>query len=342
MFKKKKEGFANSCSNDDSGIFEYKDENTYKENLDRYRSTLTENERKMFDKNTQKTYKKTFWLCVIYGLIALVILLVGIFSQWGNSVFFTELFAFVITYIIGTIVIISLLTWSIYSFDFPEIKKELNSDANYCPDYWENEYGNTDGLKKDEKYLFGEIEENQFNIKCNINDNTIYTPNDIQDQQDTETKDHKDDNGLTSDVVKSLHSLHNLNTDANLDKSEVLNKLGLNEDEYKKFRKIMARTAGYNLVEDKVEEQDNFQMEKYNDNALMYNYDNTNGDESFYSDSAVNSNNLVPVMCDRVYPKYMAIEDLEWAKQKKIDKLNTFRCAYAKTCNIPWTEAGCN
>ena len=336
MFKKRKEGFANSCSNDDSGIFEYNDESTYKENLDRYRSTLTENERKKFDKNTQKTYKKTFWLCVIYALIALVILLVGIFSQWGNNVFFTELFAFVITYIIGTIIIISLLTWSIYSFDFPEIKKELNSDANYCPDYWENEYGNTDVLKRNDKYLFGEIEENQFNIKCNIDNNTIYTPNDIYDPNQAQTRDHNDDTGLTSYVVKNLRSLHNLNTDETINKSEFLNGIGLNEDEYKKFRKIMARTAGYNLVSDKEEEQDNFQIEKNNENALMF--DNTN----YYSDSAANSDNLVPVMCDRVYPKYMAIEDLEWAKQNKIDKLNTFRCAYAKTCNIPWTEAGCN
>tara|TARA_B100001540_G_C15816779_1_gene648016 strand:+ start:6426 stop:7436 length:1011 start_codon:yes stop_codon:yes gene_type:complete len=336
MFKKRKEGFANSCSNDDSGIFEYNDESTYKENLDRYRSTLTENERKKFDKNTQKTYKKTFWLCVIYALIALVILLVGIFSQWGNNVFFTELFAFVITYIIGTIIIISLLTWSIYSFDFPEIKKELNSDANYCPDYWKNEYGNTDGLKRGEKYLFGEIEENQFNIKCNIDNNTIYTPDDIQHPQQTEIKDHTDDNGLTSSVVRNLRSLHNLNTDETINKSEFLNGIGLNEDEYKKFRKIMARTAGYNLVSDKEGEQDNFQMELNNENALMY--DGT----SHYSNSGANSANLVPVMCDRVYPKYMAIEDLEWAKENKIDKLNTFRCAYAKTCNIPWTEAGCN
>lgn len=334
MFKKKKEGFANSCSNDDSGVFEYNDENTYKENLDRYRSTLTENERKIYDKNTQKTYKKTFWLCVIYALIALVILLIGLFSQWGNNVFFTELFAFVITYIIGTIIIISLLTWSIYSFDFPEIKKELKSDANYCPDYWNNDYGNDDNLKDDnEKYVFGEIEENQFNIRCNINENTIYTPLNIR-AGPSEINQHNT-GGLRSYVVKNLDSIYNLDTDPSKSKNDELAKLGLNEEEYKKFRKIMARTAGYNLVTDEVDASDNFLMEKNNTKALMFDAD------IFYSDSG-NTDHKVPVMCDRVYPKYMAIEDLEWAKEHKTDKLNTFRCAYSKTCDIPWTEAGCN
>ena len=324
MFKKKEEGFANSCSNDDSGVFEYSDESTYKENLDRYRSTLTENERNKFDRNTQRTYKKTFWLCVIYALIALVILLIGIFSQWGNSVFFTELFAFVITYIIGTIIIISLLTWSIYSFDFPEIKKELKSDANYCPDYWDNEYG--EALKEEgEDYLFGEIEENQFNIKCKIDDNTVYRPDAIN--TDSTPRIHTVDGGLTSKVVKELKSINDVDE---TNKQGELDKTGLNEDEYKKFRKIMARTAGYTL-------DDNEFKKKNNDKALFM-----KDGSSYYSAEDANTDNAVPVMCDRVYPKYMAIEDLEWAKDNKIDKLNTFRCAYAKTCNIPWTEAGCN
>ena len=325
MFKKRKEGFANSCSNDDSGIFKYNDESTYKENLDRYRSTLTENERNKFDRNTQRTYKKTFWLCVIYALIALVILLIGIFSQWGNSVFFTELFAFVITYIIGTIIIISLLTWSIYSFDFPEIKKELKSDANYCPDYWDNEYG--ESLKVEgEDYLFGEIEENQFNIKCKIDDNTVYTPENISNGESTQRTSHTVTGGLTSEVVRELKSINGMDDPA---KKVELDKTGLNEDEYKKFREIMARTAGYTL-------DDNEFKKSNNDKALLM-----RNETNYYSDDT-NTENLVPVMCDRVYPKYMAIEDLEWAKENKIDKLNTFRCAYAKTCNIPWTEAGCN
>lgn len=325
MFKKRKEGFANSCSNDDSGIFKYNDESTYKENLDRYRSTLTENERNKFDRNTQRTYKKTFWLCVIYALIALVILLIGIFSQWGNSVFFTELFAFVITYIIGTIIIISLLTWSIYSFDFPEIKKELKSDANYCPDYWDNEYG--ESLKVEgEDYLFGEIEENQFNIKCKIDDNTVYTPENISNGESTQRTSHTVTGGLTSEVVRELKSINGMDDPA---KKVELDKTGLNEDEYKKFREIMARTAGYTL-------DDNEFKKSNNDKALLM-----RNETNYYSDDT-NTDNAVPVMCDRVYPKYMAIEDLEWAKENKIDKLNTFRCAYAKTCNIPWTEAGCN
>ena len=297
-----REGFANSCSNDDSGIFEYIKDNTYKENLDRYRSTLTERERSKFDNNRQKTYKKTFWICVIYAVIALSILLIGIFSQWGNNVFFNELFPFVITYIIGTIVIISLLTWSIYSFDFPEIKKKLNSDANYCPDYWDNIYN------EPEKGKYGSQDEHlQFNVKCKIDTNTIYKPSDL-DVSDLDTD--------GEDRVYKLKKENNKNN------------TNLSDDEYKKFRKIMAKTSGYKLENDKDlvpnEEDFAYATDKYSSTG------STGGVEE------------VPFFCNNVFPKYMAIEDLKWAEENKSDKLNTFRCAYSKLCKIPWTEAGCN
>ena len=49
----------------------------------------------------------------------------------------------------------------------------------------------------------------------------------------------------------------------------------------------------------------------------------------------------IPLKCDTVYPLYLAKKDFDYAKTNKINNYNKFRCAYSKTCGIPWTEAGC-
>ena len=114
----------------------YSDDNTFDENIAIYRSRLTENDRKIFDYNRASKYWLTFAVCCIYGLIALIILLVGSFTSWGSKIFFNDLYVFIITYIIGTIIIIIFLTYKVYNFDFPSTEKNLDNNQQYCPDYW--------------------------------------------------------------------------------------------------------------------------------------------------------------------------------------------------------------
>jgi hypothetical protein len=53
-----------------------------------------------------------------------------------------------------------------------------------------------------------------------------------------------------------------------------------------------------------------------------------------------NTNNL-PLVCDRVYPLYLATKDIELSKNNsKLDQ-NTLRCAYSKICGVPWTDLNC-
>jgi len=53
-----------------------------------------------------------------------------------------------------------------------------------------------------------------------------------------------------------------------------------------------------------------------------------------------NYNNL-PLVCDRVYPLYLATKDIELSKDNsKLDE-NTLRCAYSKICGVPWSDLNC-
>ena len=63
-----------------------------------------------------------------------------------------------------------------------------------------------------------------------------------------------------------------------------------------------------------------------------------------YNDSGANADAItqnfnsstVPLTCSAVYPSLLA------SKEPKYEYNNTLRCAYAKVCNIPWSDMNCN
>ena len=58
--------------------------------------------------------------------------------------------------------------------------------------------------------------------------------------------------------------------------------------------------------------------------------------------SITTSHTNIPVVCDRVYPLYLATKDIELSKNNnKLDQ-NVLRCAYSKICGVPWTDINCD
>ncbi len=59
------------------------------------------------------------------------------------------------------------------------------------------------------------------------------------------------------------------------------------------------------------------------------------------TNASMNDANNLPLVCDRVYPLYLATKDVELSKNNsKLDQ-NTLRCAYSKICGVPWTDLNC-
>ena len=50
-----------------------------------------------------------------------------------------------------------------------------------------------------------------------------------------------------------------------------------------------------------------------------------------------------PLICNRLYPSYMAVIDrkLHENSKGKYDN-NVMRCAYSKLCKVPWSEMNCD
>jgi hypothetical protein len=321
------EKFGGDCDSTPKD-FTYKNELSFDENMQLYRSFLSDFEKKNFDDDRQRKYWLTFGTCIIYGLIAVILLLFGSFTTYGNYLLFNELYIFIMTYIIGTIIIISILIYKVYSFDFPDVTKKIGSESLYCPDYWDSTIINVintgrhnnkeGGINK--RYFGSDNPNSDFNLECSIKENSgIYNSNSLYN--DSQLRNYYNYKMSASDNGKLFVELEEGNSGNT--------GLSLTNGDYEEFRKIAATLSGYSY------DKKNKLLKKNNDNAFK-----DPATSKYYDESS--TSNKIPLICDRVYPLYMAKKDFEYSKAKGLTNYNKFRCAYSKACGIPWTEVGCS
>ena len=63
-------------------------------------------------------------------------------------------------------------------------------------------------------------------------------------------------------------------------------------------------------------------------------------DESDY-ENILSTNIIVPLICSRIYPLFMAHEDVKYANVHRNYSTTKFRCAFSKLTGIPWSQIGC-
>lgn len=90
---------------------------------------------KEFEVNKSRMFKGTIAVSVVYGVIALLFVVLMFASERVKQVLGLDLFAFSITFIAGMLVIITMLVIQIVSFK--KDKPSLPMDLYQCPDYWE-------------------------------------------------------------------------------------------------------------------------------------------------------------------------------------------------------------
>ena len=90
---------------------------------------------KTYNIKKAQLFKATIAVCAIYGTIALVILLLTLFSFRGSQIFTEEIRPFTLTFIGGMIFVIALLILQILSFK-PKAFTVSVYDKDVCPDFW--------------------------------------------------------------------------------------------------------------------------------------------------------------------------------------------------------------
>ena len=97
-------------------------------------------ELKLFEQEKMDLYKGTFVVCIVYGLSAVLLLVLILFTDGGKEFIYDKFAPAVITYILGSLIIILYLLNSIYTIRPRRIGNDMDSDNSImCPDFWKLE-----------------------------------------------------------------------------------------------------------------------------------------------------------------------------------------------------------
>lgn len=292
---------------------------------------FTEEEMAAYTAQRYKLYSGTIAVCVIYAVIAFILILLAYFTVWGREFLLNTILPFVVTFIIGTIIIIIILAKWVSDYKPTKIDNRIGYDNDICPDYWKlvvsdpTEYKDADGVN----YLSSNVNPNLFKYKC-VMDPNIIDKNEIKAADDAK-----------ADADKINYKL--VNTDniiANLNDTNVIKNTGLTSTtlapKYDDFKKYAAYMSGYELGP--TGKFLSVAKEPITTETII-----TNGvatTPTITTEFGLDSSKISPITCDKVYPLYLAAMDNTNSQLNPNEPKNRFRSAYSKACGVPWTEAG--
>lgn len=350
---------------------------------------LTEYDLAVFKIKQEKVFWGTIAICVVYAIVALILFLASYLSEKVRYILLNRFLPFTIVYIVGTIIIVSYLTYQVYYFKPIRIDKNNNFDQLSCPDYWKLERVNINNNKD----LFDDnTNPNLFSYRC-VMDTKLFNKAKLA-TEDGNDKLKLANANLVDDKVGASANYDDLNK---LDKYLYKNLINTNHTNNNIYYKNIASTNApvADLMKHSLIMNNYSKIDTKDDNRLLFEYKidannisdaekiginhikqdtnigNGNLDEfepqtkkyleinisankkqidsmnsgTGLTDTTITANktgyNNLPLVCDRVYPLYLATKDIELSKDNsKLDE-NTLRCAYSKICGVPWSDLNC-
>lgn len=195
-----------------------KDEKCNLDNLNEYDIKI--NKLKVTD-----MYNGTYLVCIVYGIFSVAILLGSYFNDSVRDIFFNQFIIFTVIFIIGSIVIISVLIYYLNNY-VPKKTKHVNLYDTYsCPDYWNMVMLDDNNVYKN---FDSNISPNYFKYKCVINPNIF----DRYDNYDNPSVNNKQVNyNLTNNLLNTTNLDENIKGDYYNDthKDKIKNNMEINK-----------------------------------------------------------------------------------------------------------------
>lgn len=283
----------------------------------------TQKELDAFAKEKMDIYKGTFIVCLVYGIVAIALLLLGFFTSWGREYIFDKMLPATTTFVFGALFIIIYLSMSIYDMKPKRIRNKIDKDNGViCPDYWtlkkideaekikyiNNNY-NSDGTKILKNII--NVKDNVLKYKCEYvgDKNDMFKDNRLQPAIPYTYKGYKTNINITKENNDYFLIGKKDNSSYNNPSQELIN--------YAKF------SGKYNGTPDNFnyEAGSNLYLKKENDENITLGTDKPT--------------TIKPLICNMVMPQVLELLDRDTTEKNK------YRCEYAKACNVPWTEIGC-
>ena len=260
-------------------------------------------ELELFKKEKLDLYKGTWTICFVYGISAFILLTIVLFTDTGREYIYDKYLPAVLTYVIGAIIIIIYLVYSIFNIKPRKLSKVAKKQIN-CPDYWKYEKVNEEEKeeiidKADTEHKSNISTYNLIDYRC-VADVNVFGP--VEKQIESKKEIYDD-------------SFYETNEKEN-DKNFVTKNIGdTNDASLKKYAKV---TGVYN----------DSHLASFHTDSNLSPYSIVNEEEtttSIYSSH--------PIKCNEVYPKFLSyLEDKD---------SNDLKCKYAKECKISWSDIDC-
>lgn len=299
---------------------------------------LNEKELQLFEQEKVELYKGTFVVCITYGLSALLLLIAVLFTTWGKEYIYDRFAPAVITYIIGSIIIILYLLSSIYTIKPRRIGQEVDTSI-LCPDFWK-------------------LEQVPSDIKAEIISNNKFSDQNIIPEINTVKSQNiqyrcVSDNNVYGNVSDNLEMKKFLSTNNNYEagfntKDKALqyasaNKVSILPPQY--IVNIPTKNSDTNIYKD-LQKYAKFSGAYSANNSNLFDITNSNvlrvGDSQYIGpDSNIrailnNYESKTPLICNVVYPQVLGILD------NRTQEGNGISCEYAKQCGVSWSSLNCN
>lgn len=307
------------------------------EKLKRQNPSLTMEEYNKYNSNKTNYYKGTIAVCVTYSVFALILLLLSIFSEKAKEVIGDTIMPFTITFVIGTIIIVVLLTIQITTFK-PYIPDVKLYDRDVCPNHW-----NLEETPKALLDTFSPDIKNLMRYRCvppksPSGDYQIYP---LNSYTNTTTNTLNTYSSSTNYTRPNIYN-HNVVYGTGINNSDI--RYGVNL-EYEATDKTN-NPAKYNLTKgvsgtggDNVKYLDKMYR---NNSTQNINFANSAGSIMNITSPKIGETNISPssdnnniMMCDEIYPNYISAQDYKDFPSTP----NKYRCLWSQQCGIPWTTA---
>lgn len=295
-----------------------------------------EKELKLFEQEKLELYKGTFVVCLVYGLSAILLLVIILFTKWGKEYIYDKFAPAVITFIGGSLIIIISLISSIYNIKPRKIGKDIESDNNImCPEYWKLE--KVSAPMKQEMILNNNIDSNkiipEINSDRNANiqyrcvyDKNVYGKTDEYLKMNNDISKIKYYPGFNSSNI-ALKSVTNKN--AKITPEYIVSIPDSNSKTFKELKKYAKFSGAYSGTNSNIFDNLNTNVLKVGDSSYL---STTSSDKSAvraqYETNA-------PLICNIVYPQVLGVLD------SKTKAGNEVSCEYAKQCGISWSSLNC-
>ena len=307
-------------------------------------------ELRLFEQEKMELYKGTFVVCIVYGLSAFILLVVILFTEWGKEFIYDKFAPAVITYIMGSLIIILYLLNAIFTIKPRKVGTDFDSDSNImCPDFWKlekvddatraaiianNELNTVDG-KGTIIPSFTSEKNTNLQYRC-VHDHEVYGAT-----KELLAMKNAMDNSGTSPYMAGFKKIadatsHNARGTKSTLKPDYIVKTTANTggatfEDLKKYAKFSGAYGATTPANDKINNAADMTTLK------IAKTDYLSAAVGTPTDTPIKTkyNSEAPLICNVVYPQVLGVLDKD-TKEK-----NEVSCDYAKQCGVSWSSLKC-